>query len=556
VDFDYDVVIVGSGFGGSVSALRLTEKGYRVGILEAGRRWSDGTLPETSWDLRRFLWMPRLGLFGIQRLSLLGKVMALSGAGVGGGSLVWANVAYEPDAAAFEDPQWSTITDWKAELGPFFDQARRMLGVVINPVDTPADAVIRQVAERLGVAGTYHPTPVAVHLGSPGITVPDPYFGGAGPDRTGCHLCGGCMIGCRFGAKNRLDKNYLYLAEQLGATIHPEHEVVAVVPSNGGYRVVARRPGWGRRTSTFCARQVILAAGARGTATLLHRMRDDGLLPRVSARLGHNTRTNSEALVGATARDDRVDYSFGVAITSSIHPDERTHIEPVRYPKGSNAMGLLSTVLVDGGGRVPRWVRFVATALRKPGVFLRSLSVRHWARRTVILLVMQSHDNALRSRLGRGLFDRRLTTELDRGRPTPTYLPIANHTARLAAEAIGGDPGSTVNEAILDVPMTAHLIGGVCIGENPDHGVVDAYHRVFGHPGLHVVDGSVIGANLGANPSLTIAALAERAMAMWPNGGDADRRPPLGEPYRPVDPVPPRAPAVPPSAPAHLFYAR
>ncbi len=552
----YDVVIIGSGFGGSVSALRLAEKGYRVAVLEAGRRWTDATLPTTSWDLRRFLWMPRLGLRGIQRLSLLGRVMALSGAGVGGGSLVWANVAYEPNAAAFDDPQWSSITDWKTELAPFFDQARRMLGVTINPVETPADEVVQTIAERLGVADTYHRTPVAVHIGTPRETVPDPYFGGEGPDRTGCHFCGGCMIGCRYGAKNRLDKNYLHLAERLGVEIFAEHEAVAVRPRNGGYAVETRRPGWGRRTRAFEADDVIFAAGARGTATLLHRMKDQGLLPHLSDRLGHNTRTNSEALVGATARDDRTDYSYGVAITSSIHPDDHTHIEPVRYPRGSNAMGLLSTVLVDGGGRVPRWLRFLATAVRRPRVFLRSLSVRHWAQRTVILLVMQSHDNALRSRLRRGPLGTHLTTELDHGRPNPTYLPIANEAARIAADTIGGDPGSSINEVLLDAPMTAHLIGGACIGEGPDTGVVDAYHRVFGHRGLHVVDGSTIGANLGANPSLTITALAERAMALWPNAGDPDPRPDPGAPYEHVDPVPPVRPAVPTGAPAELFYAR
>ncbi|HHC08627.1 MAG TPA: GMC family oxidoreductase, partial [Actinobacteria bacterium] len=360
-----------------------------------------------------------------------------------------------------------------------------------------------------------------------------------------------CMIGCRHGAKNRLDKNYLHLAERLGVEILPEHEVVAVRPHAGGYLVEARVPGRRRRRPPVTAEQVVIAAGTRGTLELLLRMRAAGHLDGLSPRLGENLRTNSEAVVGATARSDRVDYSEGVAITSSIHPDARTHIEPVRYPRGSNAMGLLATILVDGDGSTPRWRRFVAAVAERPGAFLRSLSVRHWARRTVILLVMQAHDNALRGRLRRG----RLVAELDDDRPNPSYLPVANEAARIAAELVDGDPTSSLNEVLLDAPITAHLIGGVCIGEGPDTGVVDAYHRVFGHPGLHVVDGSVIGANLGANPSLTITALAERALAAWPNRGEPDRRPPLGAPYGGLEPVPPRRPAVPADAVGALFYA-
>ncbi len=551
---DYDVLVIGSGFGGSVTALRLTEKGYRVGVLEAGKRWTDGTLPTTSWQLRRFLWFPSLGLRGIQRLSLLDDVMALSGAGVGGGSLVWANVAYEPHEEAFSDPQWDGITDWKGELAPFYDQARRMLGVVENPADSPSDDVMREVADRLGAADTFEPTPVAIYMGEPGATVPDPYFGGQGPTRTGCIFCGGCMTGCRHNAKNRLDTSYLYLAERNGARIFPEHQAVDLRPlDGGGYEVSTVRPGgWLRqRRRVFTASHVVFSAGALGTARLLLRMRDAGALARLSPRLGLHFRTNSEALVGATARGVGVDYSQGVAISSSYQPDSHTHIEPVRYERGSNAMGLLSTIMVDGGGRLPRPLLFMLAAVAHPFRFLRSLSVRRWAERTIILLVMQSFDNSLRLRLGRR---GRLVTEQETGKPNPTFIPIANQSARIAAELIDGDPGSSINEVLLNAPLTAHAIGGACIGATSEEGVIDPYQRVFGHPGLHVVDGSAITANLGVNPSLTIAAMSERAMAFWPNKGEPDVRPELGESYRRIEPIGPISPAVPPDAPAALFY--
>jgi len=539
---DYDVVIVGSGFGGSVSALRLAEKGYRVGVLEAGRRFTPQTLPKTSWDLRNFLWAPRLGLKGIQRITLLKDIVVLSAAGVGGGSLVYANTLYQPPAAFFADPRWSGITDWAAELAPHYAQASRMLGVTEQPTMTPSDVVIKQVAEDMGVGSTFRRTPVGVFFGEPGKTVPDPYFGGAGPDRTGCTECGNCMIGCRVGAKNRLDVNYLHLAERAGATVHPETQVTAVRPAGSGWLIETEK---GR----FTAGDVVLAAGALGTQRILHAMKDTGVLPAISGRLGSLTRTNSEALLGAQAADlPERPFSQGVAITSSFHPDAQTHIEPVRYGPGSNAMGLLSTLLVDGGGRVPRPVRFLGQALRHPYVLLRSLSTRRWSERTIIALVMQTVDNSLtvrRTRRGR------LTTGPGHGEPNPTWIPVGHDAVRRIATKIDGFPGGTVGD-IFDIPMTAHILGGATIGDSPETGVVDAYHRVFGYQGLHVVDGSAVPANLGVNPSLTITAMAERAMACWPNKGEADPRPPIGAEYRRVDPVAPRAPAVPAGAPAAL----
>ena len=552
---DYDVVVIGSGFGGSVAALRLTEKGYRVGVLESGKRWDASSLPASNWNLRKFLWFPKLGMRGIQRLSLLNHVLALSGSGVGGGSLVWGNVCYEPHGVALRDPQWGHITDWESELAPHFDQARRMLGVHSIPKESASDGVLRSVADHFGVSESFALTPVAVHFGARAVEEPDPYFGGEGPSRTGCIECGGCMVGCRHNAKNTLDKNYLYLAEKHGAVVHPEHQAVDVeLLDRGGYRVSTERPGaWFRKRSrSFTTRQVIFSAGTLGTARLLHSLRENGRLPNLSPRLGHHVRTNSETIVGAVASTTAVDYSKGVAITSSIHPEPQTHIEAVRYPAGSNAMGLLATVLVDGGGTTPRWMRFVAVCLRHPLQFLRSISVYRWSERSVIFLVMQSLDNSLRLRFRKGILGIRPVTEQETGKPIPTYIPAGNEASRVAASLIGGSPMSSINEVVLDTPVTAHLLGGACIGDSPETGVVDPYHRVYGHEGMHVIDGSAVTANLGANPSLTITAMAERSLALWPNMGEDDPRPPLGEPYQRLEPVVPLRPVVPDGAPASL----
>jgi cholesterol oxidase len=551
----YDVVIIGSGFGGSVSALRLTEKGYRVAVIESGRRFGPSDYPKTNWNLRRYLWLPSLGMRGIQRLTLLRDVLVLSGAGVGGGSLVYANTLYEPHDAFFTDRQWADITDWKAELAPFYEQAKQMLGATPHPITTPSDRVIQEIAEHFDVADTYQPTPVGVYFGQNGVDAPDPFFGGLGPVRTGCTGCGGCMVGCRFNAKNTLDRNYLYLAEQAGADVFPDTTVRDVTPDrNGGYAIATERAGaWVRkRPRAFTADQVVFSAGSLGTTRLLLRLRQSGSLPSLSPRIGHTTRTNSEAILGATARRNGVDYSEGVAITSSIHPEPHTHIEPVRYPRGSNVMGLLGTILVDGGGRIPRQLRFLSQVVRHPINFARSLSVRRWSERTVILLVMQSLDNKIRLSLKKGLLGTHLTSTQDGQTPNPTYIPVANEAARVAARSIDGFGASALNEVLLDVPTTAHIIGGACVGTDRSKGVVDGYHRVFGHPGLHVADGSAIAGNLGVNPALTITAMTERAMSYWPNKGGPDLRPDLGEGYRSIPRSAPSNPVVPVDAPGAL----
>ncbi|HEU5265802.1 MAG TPA: GMC family oxidoreductase [Jatrophihabitans sp.] len=554
---DFDVLVVGSGFGGSVSALRLTEKGYRVGVLEAGRRFTAATFPKNSWHLRTFIWAPRLGCTGLQRIHLLKDCVILAGAGVGGGSLNYANTLYEPLQPFYDDPQWAHITDWRDELAPHYAQAKKMLGVVINPTTTPSDVEMRRLAEQFGKADTYHPTPVGVFFGrdgkqEPGTHVADPFFGGAGPQRTGCIECGECMTGCRHGAKNTLTTNYLYLAEHNGAHIHPLTTVFDVRPrAAGGYEVHTRRTGsWRRAGRIFTADQVVFAAGAYNTQQLLHRLRA-GSLPNISPRLGYLTRTNSESLLGVRVAKPQRDYTQGVAITSSWHPDESTHIEPVRYGKGSNAMGLLNTIMTDGGPRRSRWWQFLLAIMRRPAD-LRLLVPRKWSERVIILLVMQTLNNSItvlrkRTRLGRS----KLTSVQGEGEPNPTWIPVANQAARQLAENVGGVAGGTWGD-LMNIPMTAHFIGGCVIGDSPATGVVDPYHRLYGYPGLHVVDGSTLTANLGVNPSLSITAQAERALSMWPNRGERDTRPPLDAPYQRVAAVAPRNPAVPDTAPAAL----
>jgi cholesterol oxidase len=556
----YDVLVVGSGFGGSVTALRLTEKGYRVGVLEAGARFEDDDFANTSWDLKRWLFAPEVGCYGIQRIDMVKDCMILAGAGVGGGSLVYANTLYEPLEHFYRDPSWAHIADWKAELAPYYDQAKRMLGVVENPFHSPADVVMEKVATEMGVGHTFRHTPVGVFFGGPGeqpgSNAGDPYFGGAGPDRSPCRNCGECMTGCRHNAKNTLVKNYLYLAEQNGAVVHPLTTVTRVRPlEGGGYRVDARwtKAKASRRTAraTFTADQVVFAAAALGTSKLLHRLKAEGDLPRLSDRLGHLTRTNSESLIGAIAPDTSTDYTQGVAITSSFHPDEHTHIEPVRCGKGSNAMVMMQTVLTDGDGPGPRWQTWLRELWKQKTKALDLYDLRHWSERTVVALVMQSVDNSITTFWKKTPFGGRMSSRQGHGAPNPSWIPAGNDAVRRMARIMGGTPGGNIGEQF-NRPLTAHFIGGCTIGDTADSGVVDGYQRVFGHPGLHIADGSAISANLGVNPSLTITAQAERAMAFWPNKGEADPRPALGTAYQRIDPVAPASPAVPDSAPAAL----
>jgi cholesterol oxidase len=546
---NFDVVIIGSGFGGSVSALRLREKGYSVAVLEAGRRFRDKDFPKTSWRLHKFLYAPAIGCYGIQRIHVLPDVLILAGAGVGGGSLVYANTLYQPGDAYFNDAQWASITDWKSELEPWYDQARRMLGVVENPYFSPSDQAMKDVADELGVGHTFTMAPVGIYFGEgKGVGAKDPFFGGVGPDRSGCQQCGACMTGCHFNAKNTLPKNYLGLAESAGAIVFPMTTVKSFMQNDDEtweIRAVKTNDPFARSIK-FRADQVIVAAGTYNTQKLLHAMKSKSL-PLLSKQLGQLSRTNSEALTGAMMPNIEIDFSAGSAITSSFYPDEHTHIEPVRYGKGSNFMGLLQTIMTDGynsRGRRRHWLKqFVA----KPSLLGKILNVRRWSQRTVIALTMQNVDSSVTVSRKRGLFGWQLTSKNDPLKPNATYIPVANEVVRRIAGKHGGIAGGHIGD-LIDAPFTAHFVGGCVIGTDAEHGVIDPYHRVYNYPTLHIVDGSTITANLGVNPSLTITAQAERALSMWPNKGDTDTRPMQGAQYKRVSPIAPHQPFVPAGA--------
>ena len=536
-DYNWDWIVIGSGFGGSVAALRLAEKGYTVCVNETGRRFADDEYARTTWDVRKFVYMPKLGCKGIMRFTPFKDVAIMSGAGVGGGSLVYANTLYRAPRRFFEDKQWADLADWEQELAAHYDTAERMLGMAPVDYDDPGDQLLRDLARDLGVEDTHAKVNVGIYFGEPSRTDPDPYFAGEGPMRRGCVRCGRCMIGCRYNAKNTLVKNYLYLAERRGVRIVAERKVVDVAPlgapdGTDGYRVTTERTGaWvrkDRRTET--CRGVVFAAGALGTNTLLQNCRARGSLPRVSHRLGYLVRTNSEALLAVTADDPTVDFTERIAITGSIYPDPDTHIETVTYGGGGSAMSMLFTVLVGQGTRLTRPLKFLAEVIRSPRQWLKTLIPGDWSKRTIILLVMQTLDNSIRlrpieRRLVRGV---RLQTEQDPDNPNPTYIEAANDAAKRLAEKVGGVAQSSIFEAFANVPATAHILGGAVIGRDYHHGVIDADGRVFAYENMLVADGSAIPANPGVNPSLTITALAERTLSKVP---PKPERPPI-EPVR------------------------
>jgi cholesterol oxidase len=527
---DFDWLVVGSGFGGSVSALRLAEKGYSVGVLECGRRYEDEDFAKSAWNLRRYFWAPKLGLRGILRLTLFKDVFVASGCGVGGGSLGYANTLYRPQPGSrfYADPQWAGLGDWHARLDPHYDTAERMLGVTTYEGDGPGDRLLREIADELGVGATYRNTPVGVYFGEPGKRVPDPYFGGAGPERAGCIRCGACMVGCRHNAKNTLVKNYLWFAERAGARVMPERTVTDIRPlgrddGSDGYAVTSEHSGaWIRkRRQVHTARGVVVAAGPLGTNLLLQRCRLSGSLPRLSKRLGHLVRSNSEAIGAVTRKDDRVDYTKSIAITSSIYTDDETHTENVTYGRGADAMSLLFTVLTGEGSRLTRPLKALAAIVAHPVAAARTLWPFRWSRRTLILLTMQTLDNHMRLRArrfwGRGV---RLQTQEDPVQPNPRFIAAHNEVAKIAARKLDGFAQSGLTEAFLNVPTTAHIMGGAVIGADADSGVVDECQQAFGYERLLVCDGSAIPANVGVNPSLTITALAEHAMSQVPAQGE------------------------------------
>jgi cholesterol oxidase len=525
-DYDFDWLVIGSGFGGSVSALRLSEKGYKVGVLEAGRRFEDADFPKSTWDFRRYFFAPKLGMRGIFRMTLFKDIFVVSGSGVGGGSLGYANTLYVPHSPIFyRDPQWRDLDDWETVLATHYKTAEGMLGVTDYVGHGPADRLIKELGEELDVADSFRNTRVGVYFGEPGKTVDDPFFGGEGPPRAGCQRVGRCMVGCPHNAKNTLVKNYLWFAEKRGVKIMPERTVVDVRPigapdGSGGYEVTSERSGaWFRKERrTQTARGVVFAAGPLGTNLLLQRCKLGGSLPRLSDRVGDLVRTNSEAILAVTAKDDTFDFSTDtIAITSSIYPDSDTHIEPVTYGRGGDSMTMLFTLLTGDGSRLTRPLRLLGTIIRHPLQFVRQASPVAWSRRTMILLVMQTLDNSMRLRPKRGLLGGlRLQTEQDPENPNPTFIPVANEAAERIAKKIDGIPQSGTTEALLNIPTTAHILGGAVIGADASTGVVDRRLRVFGYENLMVCDGSAVPANVGVNPSLTITALAEHAMTHVP----------------------------------------
>ncbi|MCJ7700868.1 MAG: GMC family oxidoreductase [Anaerolineales bacterium] len=525
----YDFVIIGSGFGGSVSAMRLTEKGYSVLVLERGKRFNEGDYPKRNWNIWKYLWMPALRCFGILELIFFKGLFVFGGRGVGGGSLVYAAVLMEPEDTFFKASTWSPGEDWKARLRPHFATARRMLGVATNPKLTPADEALRQISGQLSDEGEFRSTDVGVFFGEPDREVPDPYFEGHGPARTGCNFCGGCMVGCRYNAKNTLTKNYLYFAEEQGTEIRAESQVVDIRPvslqGDGARYAVAYRSStaWFRKPiKTVKARNVLLAGGVLGTTGLLLKCRDvNRTLPDLSPRLGEMVRSNSEAFVAGFRPQGGPDHSKGIAISSIFRADEDTQIEPVRFSAGSSLIfWILSAPLIQSGGSLLQRLGKIAVGILKhPGMFINLKFVPGLTRRGVALMIMQTKDNLMKLKLGRSgftLFRRGLVAHHDEPNRIPVDIELGHQVARIFAEKIEGFPVGTVPEGILDVPTTAHMLGGCLIGPDAARGVIDESFQAHHYPGLYVVDGSVVPANPGVNPSLTITALAEYAMSTIP----------------------------------------
>ncbi|MDO9129845.1 MAG: GMC family oxidoreductase [Anaerolineales bacterium] len=524
----YDYVIIGSGFGGSVSAMRLTEKGYSALVLERGKRFEDKDFPKSNWNIWKFLWLPALRCHGIFEMTFMNGLLALHGSGIGGGSLMYGNVLLEPDDRLFAAPSWRHLNDWKKELRPHYDIARKMLGVTANPRLWKADETCKEIAEELGYGGTFHPTEVGVFFGTENVTVPDPYFGGEGPARTGCNFCGGCMVGCRYNAKNTLDKNYLYFAEKRGAQIIPEVKARDVRPLPEGQPDGARYEVVYSSSTSFLfkpqkrvrARNVVVSAGTIGTLELLFRCREvTKSLPRLSPRLGDRARTNSENILGVTARGRDVDFSKGIAITSICSVDEVTRVEPVRYSDGASFIRTLTAPLINGSDSIPaRMLKTLWEIIRHPLDFFYAKFFSRWARYTTILLVMQTEENLTRIRLGRSFFTfgRKGLVIRPEKEHIASELTLANQITRAFAKKINGITATAFTDSLFNFPTTAHFMGGVPFGRDDTEGVIDLNYQVHNYPGLYVVDGSVMPANPGVNPSLTITALAEYAMSKIP----------------------------------------
>ena len=522
INSKYDVIIIGSGFGGAVSALRMAEKGYSVLVVEKGKRYESEDFPSTNWNLRKYFWAPKLFMYGIQCLTLLKDVFILHGAGVGGGSLVYANTHLIPSDKAFKDPKWPD-ENWKIKLKPFYELAQKMLGTVPSNGYAVTDEILKECAEELGQSESFKKVNVGVYFGKPGEEVSDPYFDGKGPSRKGCILCGGCMVGCQHNAKNTLDKNYLYLAESLGVDILPEQEVTQISPEDNGYKVIVRKStGILHPQKIFSAKKVIISGGVMGTVKLLFQCVTKGLLPNLSKRLGCFVRTNSEAILGViNANKDKIDYTKGIAISAQFNPDEKTSIETVRFGKGQNAMGGLSTIL-PATRNLPGLFGWIFAIFQHPVSYIHSIFPYKWSENSVILLVMQPINNYLKlnylSRWWRLGF-KSMNSSLSTSEKIPAYIPVGEKVVKMVAKKTGGTPMTSYFDSLFGIPTTAHILGGCCLANSIDEGVINENFEVFNYPGLYVIDGSSIPSNLGVNPSLTITAMAEYAMSQIPEKG-------------------------------------
>ena len=522
--FDYDYIIIGSGFGGSVSALRLSEKGYKVLVIEKGKWWKSSDFPKTIWNLKKWMWLPLLNFFGFFKLTFYKHIGILSGVGVGGGSLVYANTLPVPKKSFYMAKSWSHLASWEDELKDFYPLALKMLGADRNPRLEPGDIALKELAADLQREDEFETTNVSVYFGKRDVTVPDPYFNGKGPERSGCTFCGGCMVGCRFNAKNTLDKNYLYLAQQSGARVQAESKVVDVKPLGGedgseGYEVI-----WEQSTSRFLkksgkynCRGVIFSGGVLGTVKLLLKLKKTSL-PNLSKKVGSMVRTNSEALMPVTALDKETDYSEGVAIGSILHIGEHSHLEPVRYSKGSGFWRLIMLPRVEGKSFITRFYRIIADFIKHPINNIKTTFVDDWAKRTQVLLFMQTIDSTLR--FSEGPFGIGMKTGMEDGKSPTPFIPEAQTLAEKYAEIMNGKAMMPNYEALFGIPSTAHILGGICMGKDKNEGVIDKNNQVFGYKNMYVCDGSMISANPGVNPSLTITALTERAMSLIPHASE------------------------------------
>jgi cholesterol oxidase len=513
----YDFIIIGSGFGGSVSALRLSEKGYSVLVIEKGKKFRDSDFPETNWNFRKWLWIPALKCFGIQKLNFFRHASILSGVGVGGGSLVYANTLPRPKTAFFNKGSWAGLADWQTELEPHYLTAWKMLGATINPKLAESDLALQKLAQQLNKESSFSPTTVAVYFGQPDVTVSDPYFDGRGPDRKGCIHCGACMTGCRHNAKNTLDRNYLHLAQQLGAQILAEHKVTGIKQhSESGkesYQVVFRKStAWFSKQKVLSAGHVIFSGGVMGTIPLLLKLKKT-TLPGLSPRVGEMIRTNNEALIINTTTDRNLELYKGVAIGSILETDENSFVEPVRYGKGSGFWRLAMLPMVSERNPLKRMFKLLITPFKDPISWMKVIFVRDFGKSSSVLLFMQHLESTLKIR--QGFFGTKTVVEKGKA-PTP-FIPEAHDLALKYSAIINGKPQIMVNEVLAGIPSTAHVLGGACMGKSPEEGVIDSQNRVFGYPGLYVFDGSMISANPGVNPSLTITAITERGMSYIPN---------------------------------------